>query len=62
MFRHEYVAAREEKTAVLEQHVAMTNSEYSSVDTQGKGEGFKVIRRRVPGRFMISFTSQNTFR
>jgi len=36
VFRHEYVAAREEKTAVLEQHVAMTNSEYSSVDTQGK--------------------------
>ena len=39
MFRHEYVAAREEKTAVLEQHVAMTNSEYSSVDTQGKRRG-----------------------
>ena len=35
VFRNEYVAEREEKKAVMEQHVQLSNSVISSAETQG---------------------------
>ena len=35
VFRNEYVAEREEKKAVMEQHVRLSNSVISSAETQG---------------------------
>ena len=35
MFRNEYVAEREEKQAVMEQHVQLSNVVISSAETQG---------------------------
>lgn len=36
VFRNEYVAEREEKKAVMEQHVQLSNAVVSSAETQGK--------------------------
>jgi hypothetical protein len=36
VFRNEYVAEREEKIAVMEQHVQLSNAVISSAETQGK--------------------------
>ena len=42
MFRNEYVAEREEKQAVMEQHVQLSNVVISSAETQGNDRDYFV--------------------
>ena len=49
MFRNEYVAEREEKKAVMEQHVRLSNAVISSAETKGY---FKIIYIK---KFQVSF-------